>query len=147
MLKTHSLLFLTLLLACSGGLWAQDNSGTLTATPATAKPPASSKSPAHKFWDTENIYLFTGVGAARLLDYASTRHLRDEGNEEWLLSNSIVDNRPLFAGIELAGTAASIGVSYLFHRTGHHSMERWVSRVHIGVGVGGSIHNYTLKPP
>jgi hypothetical protein len=71
-----------------------------------------------------------------MLDYASTRHLRDQGDNEWLLSNSIVDNRPLFVGIELAGTAASIGVSYLFHRTGHHTLERWVSIA----------HNYTLKP-
>jgi len=135
---------LALLLSCSAGLWAQG-------TPAIpiAKPPANPKAPSqpHKFWDTENIYLFTGVGAARMLDYASTRYLRDQGNYEWLLSNSIVDNRPLFVGIELAGTAASIGVSYLFHRTGHHSLERWVSIVHIGVGVGGSIHNYLLKPP
>jgi len=114
----------------------------------TATAPAKSKAQAqpHKFWDTENIYLFTGVGAARALDYASTRHLRDQGDYEWLLSNSIVDNRSLFVGIELAGTAASIGVSYLFHRTGHHSLERWVSIAHIGVGVGGSIHNYLLKP-
>jgi len=149
MSKTHSLLLLALLLACSGGLFAQDNPGTPATAPATAKPPVNSKTQArpHKFWDTENIYLFTGVGAARMLDYASTRHMRDQGNDEWLLSNSIVDNRPLFVGIELAGTAASIGISYLFHRTGHHSLERWVSIVHIGVGVGGSIHNYLLKPP
>jgi hypothetical protein len=80
------------------------------------------------------------------MDYASTRHFRNQGDNEWLLTNSIVDNRPLFVGIELAGTAASIGVSYLFHRTGHHSLERWVSIAHIGVGVGGSIHNYSLKP-
>jgi hypothetical protein len=148
MRKTHSLLLLALLLACSRGLFAQDNQGTPAAAPATAKPPAKSKMQAqpHKFWDTENIYLFTGVGATRMLDYASTRHLRNNGDQEWLLSNSIVDNRPLFVGIELAGTAASIGVSYLFHRTGHHSLERWFSIVHIGVGVGGSIHNYLLKP-
>ena len=91
--------------------------------------------------------LFAGVGGARMLDYASTRHLRDQGNDEWLLTNSIVDDRPLFVGIELAGTAASIGVSYLFHRTGHHTLERWVSFIHIGVGVGGSVHNYRLRPP
>ena len=148
MRKAHSLLLLALLLACSGGLFAQDNQGTLAAAPATAKAPAKAKTQAqpHKFWDTENIYLFTGVGATRMLDYASTRHLRNNGDQEWLLSNSIVDNRPLFVGIELARTAASIGVSYLFHRTGHHSLERWVSIAHIGVGVGGSIHNYLLKP-
>jgi hypothetical protein len=145
--KTHSVFLLTLLLACSGGLLAQENPAM--PTPATVKPTAKAKTQAqpHKFWDTENICLFTGVGGARMLDYASTRHLRDQGNYEWLLSNSIVDNRPLFVGIELAGTAASIGVSYLFHRTGHHSLERWTSTVHIGVAVGGSIRNYLLKPP
>lgn len=149
MLRVISLLSSVLLLACSSGLWAQENPGTPATAPATAKLPAKSPTPAqpHKFWDTENIGLFAGVGAVRMLDYASTRHFRDQGNYEWLLTNSIVDNRPLFVGIELAGTAASIGVSYLFHRTGHHSLERWVSIVHIGVGVGGSIHNYALKPP
>jgi len=144
MARIHCVFVLALLPSCCAGLLAQE----IPATPI-AKPSANSNAPSqpHKFWDTENIYLFTGVGAACMLDYASTRYLRDQGNYEWLLSNSIVDNRPLFVGIELAGTAASIGVSYLFHRTGHHSLERWVSIVHIGVGVGGSIHNYLLKPP
>jgi hypothetical protein len=148
MLRTESLLLFVMLLTCSGSGWAQEIPGASTANPATAKPAAQSKTPAqpHKFWDTENICLFTGVGEVRMLDYASTRHLRDQGDNEWLLTNAIVDNRPLFVGIELAGTAASIGVSYLFHRTGHHSLERWVSIAHIGVGVGGSVHNYLLKP-
>lgn len=99
----------------------------------------------HPFWDKNNIVLFAGVGAGRALDYASTRHFRDRGVNEWLLSNNIVDNRPLFAGLEVAGVAASIGVSYLVHRSGHHKLERWVSLVHIGVGVGGPAWNYTLK--
>ncbi len=119
-----------------------------TSPPAAPKPPAKSivQAPSHKFWDKENICLFAGVGGARMLDYASTRYLRDQGDNEVLLTNAIVDNRPLFVGIELAGTAASIGVSYLFHRTGHHTLERWTSIAHIGVGVGGSVHNYLLKP-
>jgi hypothetical protein len=147
--RTHSLFLLVLLLACSGVLLGQENPKAPTATPAMAKLPAKSTAPGlpHKFWDTENICLFAGIGGARMLDYASTRHLRDQGNNEILLTNSIVDNRPLFVGIELAGTAASIGVSYLFHRTGHHSLERWVSIAHIGLGAGGSIRNYLLKPP
>jgi len=90
--------------------------------------------------------LFAGVGAGRALDYISTRHFRDRGVNEWLLTNNIVDNKPLFAGIEVAGVAASIGVSYLFHRSGHHKLERWVSIIHIGTAVGGSAWNYTLKP-
>jgi len=146
MLKIH-LFLLAVLITCSTGILAQENPGTPT-TPAKANVPASSKTqpPPHKFWDTENICLFAGVGAPRMFDYASTRHFRDQGDNEVLLTNAIVDNRPLFVGIELAGTAASIGVSYLLHRTGHHTLERWVSIAHIGIGVGGSIHNYTLKP-
>jgi hypothetical protein len=148
MLRIHKFLLLALFLGFTGALLAQDNSGTATPAPVKPKQSPNSKTPlpTHKFWDKENVLLFTGVGGARMLDYASTRHLRNNGDNEWLLSNSIVDNRPLFVGIELAGTAASIGVSYLFHRTGHHTLERWVSIGHMGVGVGGSIHNYALKP-
>lgn len=147
--KLHNVLLVLFFLTSAAGLFAQDNRSGAIATPNAPQPSVKAKVPApvHKFWDTENICLFAGVGGARMLDYASTRYLRDQGNDEWLLTNRIVDNRPLFVGIELAGTAASIGVSYLFHRTGHHTLERWVSIAHIGVGVGGSIHNYLLKPP
>jgi hypothetical protein len=99
----------------------------------------------HPFWDKENIALFAGVGAVRALDYLSTRYFRDRGVNEWLLSNHIVANKPLFAGIEVAGVATSIGVSYLLHRSGHHKLERWVSIVHIGAGIGSSTRNYTLR--
>jgi hypothetical protein len=100
----------------------------------------------HPLWDKENVLLFAGVGAGRALDYISTRHFRDRGVNEWLLANNTADNKPLFAGIEIASAAVSIGVSYLFHRSGHHKLERWVSSVLIGAGVGGSAWNYTLKP-
>jgi hypothetical protein len=117
---------------------------------ATTPPPAQArarpeKSP-HTFWDRRNAWLFAGVGAARALDYASSQHFRAKGINERLLSNRIVDNRPLFAGIEVAATFASIGVAYLFHRRGHHKIERWISIVHIGVGVGGSVRNFLLQP-
>jgi len=101
----------------------------------------------HRFWNRENDLLFAGVGAGRALDYASTLNLRRRGIDEVFLTNSIVDNHPLFGGIEVAATAASIGVSYLFHRTGHHRLERWTSVVHIGVATGGAIRNYALKTP
>jgi hypothetical protein len=47
--------------------------------------------------------------------------------------------------VEAAGTAVSIGASYLFHRTGHHKLERWTSIVHIGLSTSGAIRNYSLK--
>jgi hypothetical protein len=111
--------------------------------PAPASP--EGETGRHRFWDAKNLALFAGVGAMRALDYASTRNFRSRGRSEILLSNYVVDNKPLFVGIEAAGTAASIGLSYLFHRTGHHKLERWLSAVHIGVGTAGTIRNYNLK--
>jgi hypothetical protein len=101
----------------------------------------------HRFWDRENDLLFAAVGAGRALDYASTLNLRHRGINEAFLTNSVVDNHALFAGIEIAATAASVGVSYVFHRTGHHRLERWTSAIHAGIAVGGAIRNYNLKSP
>jgi len=100
----------------------------------------------HRFWDKTNMMLFGGVATVRTLDYTSTRHFRSLGHNEVLLTNSVVDNKPLFAGIEAAGTALSIGAAYWLHRAGHHKLERWVSIVHIGVGAFGDIRNYSLGP-
>jgi hypothetical protein len=102
---------------------------------------------AHRFWDKSNVALFAGVGASRALDFASTRHFRARGVSEGLLTNDIVDNLPAFAAIEAAAAAASVGVSYWFHRTGHHRLERWVSLVHIGVTVAGAGRNYATGGP
>ena len=128
----------------------------LNAQQHQAKPPAKRGTPAagqlsqlpktHRFFDRTNLMLFAGVAAVRALDFTSTQHFRRLGNNEVLLNNSIVDNKPLFAGIEVAGTALSIGAAYWLHRTGHHKLERWVSILHIGVGAFGDIHNYSLGP-
>ena len=99
----------------------------------------------HRFWDTQNRWLFAGVAAARTLDGTSTRNFRARGRSEGLLNNEIVDNAPAFATIEFAGTAASLATSYWMHRTGHHKLERWVSYLHIGIGFFGDARNYALK--
>lgn len=103
----------------------------------------------HRFWDRENLLWFAGVGASRGLDYSSTLNMRRRGRKEILLTNEIVDNHPLFAGIEAAGTAASIGMSYVFHRAGHHRLERLTSIVHVGLTTAGAVRNYSLRtaPP
>jgi hypothetical protein len=99
----------------------------------------------HRFWDKTNNWLFTGVAASRTLDYFSTLNMRSRGRQEILLTNDVVDNHAAFAVIEAAGTAASIGVSYLFHHYGHHKLERWASIVHIGLATAGAARNYSLK--
>jgi hypothetical protein len=99
----------------------------------------------HPFWDRTNALLFTGVGVFRGLDYASTRNMQARGREEILLPDDVVNNSAAFAGVEAGGTAASVGLSYWMHRTGHHKLERWVSIAHIGVTGFGAARNYALK--
>jgi hypothetical protein len=134
----------------SGSLHGAFETFRVTAEPAPARaaiPQVNPPQTIHRFWDRTNDLWFAAVGAGRALDYASTLNLRRRGVDEIFLTNSIVDNHPLFGGIEAAGTAASIGVSYLFHRTGHHRLERWTSIVHFGVATGGAARNYALKTP
>ena len=99
----------------------------------------------HRFWDKENDWLFAGVGAARTFDYFSTLNLRRRGDQEILVTNDLVDNHAAFAVVEAVGTGVSIGASYLFHRYGHHKLERWTSVVHFGLATTGAVRNYCLK--
>jgi hypothetical protein len=113
--------------------------------PAAAENQAKVETREHRFWDKKNGWLFASVGAARTFDYFSTLNLRRRGDQEVLLTNDIVDNHAAFAAIEAAGTGASIGASYLFHRYGHHKLERWTSIVHFGLTTTGAVRNYCLK--
>jgi hypothetical protein len=124
-----------------------DSDAPVKPAPQTATNPAViiDSHPIHRFWDRENDLWFAAVGAGRALDFASSLNMRRRGVNEIFLTNGIVDNHPLFAGIEAAATAASIGVSYLFHSTGHHRLERWTSAIHFGVATGGAIRNYSLE--
>ena len=99
----------------------------------------------HRFWDKENDWLFAGVGASRTLDYFSTLNMRRRGRQEIFLTNDAVDNHAAFAAIEASATGVSIGAAYLFHRYGHHKLERWTSTVHIGLATTGAVRNYCLK--
>jgi hypothetical protein len=119
-----------------------------TAGEISAVPSKQEKTPPkreHRFWDKENDWLFAGVGAARTLDYFSTLNLRRRGDQELLVTNDLVDDHAAFAVVEAAGTGVSIGASYLFHRYGHHKLERWTSIVHIGLTTTGAVRNYCLK--
>ena len=165
-LTAIAVMFLSLALASAAFAQQQPDEGRDSNAPEATKPAAPANLPekpepkgnggiaptvnpiapgVHPFWDRENDLLFAAVGAGRALDYASTLNLRHRGIDEAFLTNSIVDNHPLFAAIEIGATAASVGVSYIFHRTGHHRLERWTSAIHAGVAVGGAIRNYNLK--
>jgi hypothetical protein len=113
----------------------------VSVTPVSTQPVIQS----HAFWDHKNAWLFSGVAVFRVLDYTSTRNMRDRGRQEILLSNWVVDNKPLFIGIEAAATGLSIGLSYVLHRTAHHKVERLISIGHISGAAFGDARNYALK--
>ena len=153
-------------IACvTGSLYAQENAAERRASREVILQQPDSSSPqgpvadpcisgkkvnaqperAHRFWDTENDWLFAGVGASRTFDYFSTLNMRRRGRQEILLTNDAVDNHAAFAAIEASATGVSIGAAYLFHHYGHHKLERWTSVVHIGLATTGAVRNYCLK--
>jgi hypothetical protein len=126
------------------------------ADPAVTSPDApssaaivSSSGPAtpapHAFWDRENVALFSTIAVLRGLDYASTRNFQARGRKEILLPQDVVNNSAGFASLEAAATVTSVGIAYLFHRTEHHKLERWVSITHASVTAFGDARNYALK--
>jgi hypothetical protein len=133
---------------CLLGLWCSLSVCTqaqeTTADGKKVEPPPAPVSQ-HRFWDRKNILLFSGMAAFRGLDYASTRNFERRGRQEVLLPDDVVNNSAGFASLEVAGAATSVGISYIFHRTGHHKLERWVSIGHIGVTGFGVVQNYSLK--
>jgi hypothetical protein len=112
---------------------------TLSTVPVTPAPPE------HAFWDRTNLLLFSGIAFTRGMDYASTRNFQARGRQEILLPDDVVNNSAGFASLEAAATMTSIGISYLLHRTGHHTLERWLSIGHIGVTGFGDVRNYALE--
>jgi hypothetical protein len=123
----------------------QASSPMVVAVPPTGKNQTAQRMQDHRFWDKKNAWLFAGVGAARTFDYFSTLNLRRRGDVEILITNDVVDNHAAFAAVEAAGVGVSIGASYLFHRYGHHKLERWTSVVHFGLATTGGVRNYCLK--
>jgi hypothetical protein len=115
--------------------------------PAIARRPPAAGSAAlpHRFWDRTNVLLFSGVAAARTLDYFSTKNMLRRGREEILIPDDVVYSSAGFPSLEAAAAATSVGLSYVLHRTGHHTLERWLSIGHIGVADFGAARNYSLK--
>jgi hypothetical protein len=120
---------------------APGSSATVAVDAADKKKPLEAS---HAFWDRENLFLFSGIAMMRTLDYTSTRNMQRRGREEILLPDDVVNSRPGFVALEVAGAATSIGISYILHRTRHHTLERWLSLGHIGVTGFGAARNYAL---
>jgi len=133
------------LVLLSSFLVAQDSAKTAPLSDPAPIPETPATAAEHRFWDRGNILLFSGVAVFRGLDYASTRNFMARGRTEVLLPDDVVNNSAGFASLEAAATATSVGISYIFHCTGHHKMERWLSIGHISVTGFGVVWNYSLE--
>lgn len=100
----------------------------------------------HRFLDRENTILFGAVAATATADFFTTRaNLASGGRELNPVTRVFTSSTPLLAanfGFEAAGV---IGISYVFHKTGHHKLERLTSFVDIGSSVGAVGYGLTHR--
>jgi len=86
----------------------------------------------HRFWDRENSALFLTVGAFAAADFCSTRaNLASGGKELNPITRVFSGSTPGLAANFALETGGVMAVSYLFHKTGHHRLERMTSFVNI----------------
>lgn len=91
----------------------------------------------HKFWDRENRVLFVTAAALNGADFAITRSNLQSGGRELNPVVRFFGRSTAGLAVNFAGeTAGVISVSYFFHMTGHHQLERWVCLVNISSSAG-----------
>ena len=91
----------------------------------------------HRFWDRENRILFATVGAFAAADFCATRaNLASGGKELNPVTRVFSGSTPGLAANFALETGGVMAISYAFHRTGHHKLERITSFVNIGTSAG-----------
>ena len=86
----------------------------------------------HQFWDGENRVLFSTVAAFSAADFAVTRTNLANGGRELNPVTRLFSGSTAGLAVNFAGeTAGLVGLSYFFHRTGHHKLERITPAVNI----------------
>ena len=114
------------------------SSNVRTITPAVLVmvPTPDAKPVEHPFWDRQNRTLFAANAAMASADFFTTRrNLAHNGRELNPLTRPFSGSSPALAANFAMQTGAVIGVSYLFHKTGHHKLERATSYVNLGASV------------
>ena len=87
----------------------------------------------HPFWDRQNQILFAANGALAASDFFVTRwNLEHSGKEMNPVTRLMSGSTPALAANFALETGGVMGVSYLFHKTGHHKLERITSYVNLG---------------
>jgi len=110
----------------------RSNVRTITPALLVSVPALEEKPLEHGFWDRENRTLFAMNAALAGADFATTqRNLNHNGKELNPLTRMLSSSTPGLAANFAMETGGVIGVSYLFHKTGHHKLERMTSYVNL----------------
>jgi hypothetical protein len=87
----------------------------------------------HRFWDRENTILFATSAAFSTADFVVTKDNLHAGGQELNPVTRVFTANTGTLALNFAGeTAGVVGLSYFFHKTGHHKMERYISMLNIG---------------
>jgi hypothetical protein len=99
----------------------------------SVEPVTLPEAPSHHFWDRENSVLFAANAAFSAADFVVTRNNLRRGGQELNPVTRVFAGSTAGLALNFAGeTVAVVGVSYFFHKTGHHKLERAVSFLNIG---------------
>jgi hypothetical protein len=100
----------------------------------------------HPFWDRENKILFAACGALATADFFTTHaNLASGGRELNPITRVFSGSTPGLATNFAMETAGVIGLSYVFHKTGHHKLERIASIVNMSGSAGAVAYGLTHR--
>jgi hypothetical protein len=109
----------------------------------TFQPAPFPEAPSHRFWDRENYILFATSAAFSAADFVVTKDNLHGGGQELNPVTRVFTGSTAGLAVNFAGeTAGVVGLSYFFHKTGHHKLERAVSMLNIGAS--GAAVTYDL---
>ena len=92
-----------------------------------------SEARSHRFWDSKNRALFATTAALSAGDFFITRSNLRAGGREFNPVTRVFGTGTAGLAVNFSlETASVIGASYIFHKTGHHKLERITSLVNIG---------------
>ena len=106
----------------------------------------AAESASHRFWDRENSVLFALNAGAAAADFSVTRaNLASGGQELNPVTRIMTGSTPALAANFALETGGVIAVSYLFHKTGHHQLERVTSMVNFSGSVAAVAYGATHR--
>lgn len=116
------------------------------AMPAAMVINSTNESKPHRFWDRENAVLFSAVGTMAAADfYVTHANLASGGKELNPITRVFARSTPGLAANFALETGGVISLSYLFHKTGHHRLERVTSLLSISSSSAAVAYDLTHR--